>query len=101
MGNYYLLCDGANELLFTENETNNERIFSLPNKSPYVKDGIHNFVVHNQTSAVNSAQTGTKAAAHYSLSLAAHGHTDVCLLLSNQKPISAAKNMTFSSKSFD
>ena len=102
MGNHYLLCDGANELLFTENETNNEQIFSMPNKSPYVKDGINNYLVHRQATAVNSTtQSGTKAAAHYFLSLAAHGHTEVCLLLSNQKAIAPAKSTKFSSKSFD
>jgi hypothetical protein len=101
MGDYYMLCDGAKELLFTENETNSQRIFNLPNKSAFVKDGINNYVINNQASAVNSAQTGTKAAAHYCLSLAAHGHAEVCLLLSNQKPISAAKSTTYSGKSFD
>src|SRR5262250_3141538 len=84
IGNYYLLCDEASELLFTENETNNMRIFGMPNKSPYVKDGINNYIVHQQASAVNSGRTGTKAAAHYFLSLAAHGRTEVCLLLSDQ-----------------
>ena len=42
LGDYYLVCEGADRLLFTENETNNERIFGLPNASPYVKDGINN-----------------------------------------------------------
>ena len=56
-------------LLFTENETNNLRIFETPNASPYVKDGINNFLVHRQPLAVNPAGIGTKAAAHYQLSV--------------------------------
>ena len=101
IGDHYLLCDGANKLLFTENETNNERIFGVPNQSRYMKDGVNNYLVHNQASAINPAQCGTKAAAHYFLFLAGHGQTEVCLLLSNQKPIETAKGTKFSGKSFD
>ena len=52
-------------LLFTENETNYERIFGTPNAAPYVKDGINNCVVQGQQDAVNPERRGTKAAAHY------------------------------------
>jgi hypothetical protein len=65
LGEQYLHCDGAPTLLFTENETNTERIFGVPNHSPYVKDGINNYFVQGQTCAVNPEQKGTKAAAHY------------------------------------
>jgi hypothetical protein len=60
LGDYYLVCDGANRLLFTENETNNERIFGLPSASPYVKDGINNYVVHQQFLAVNPELRGNQ-----------------------------------------
>ena len=66
-----LACEGEPVLLFTENETNNERIFGTPNQSPYVKDGFDNYVVHGQHEAVNPQQTGTKAAALYSLNVGA------------------------------
>ncbi|NJN85930.1 MAG: glucosidase [Leptolyngbyaceae cyanobacterium SL_7_1] len=66
-------------LLFTENETNYQRIFAAQNHSPYVKDGIDQYIVHGQTDAVNPAQVGTKAAADYSLTLAA-GETQVIQL---------------------
>ena len=56
-------------LLFTENETNTQRIFGVPNRTPYVKDGINDYVVHGQQDAVNPEQTGTKAAAHYRLTV--------------------------------
>src|SRR5271170_174277 len=67
LGERYLYCEGDAELLFTENETNNERIFGTPNALPYVKDGINNFVVQGQRDAVNPERLGTKAAAHYQL----------------------------------
>ena len=51
-------------LLFTENETNTQRIFGVPNRSPHVKDGINNYVVDGQKDAINPEQKGTKAAAH-------------------------------------
>ena len=65
LGSFSLYCDGTPPLLFTENETNNERIFGTPNASPYVKDGINDYVVAGRQEAVNPNQTGTKAAAHY------------------------------------
>src|SRR5215813_1233135 len=65
LGERVLSCDGAPALLFTENETNSERLFSLPNRTPYVKDGIGNYIVHGKQDSVNPAQRGTKAAAHY------------------------------------
>jgi hypothetical protein len=71
LGKRYLYCEDRPELLFTENETNQERIFGTPNSSPYVKDGINNALVNGQSEAVNPAQTGTKAAAHYHLELEA------------------------------
>jgi hypothetical protein len=69
LGERYLYCDGAAELLFTENETNNQKLFNGMNRTPYVKDGIHEFVVHGNSGAVNPARTGTKAAAHYQLTV--------------------------------
>ncbi|MEM6426972.1 MAG: glucosidase, partial [Cyanobacteria bacterium P01_D01_bin.128] len=51
--------------LFTENETNFKTLFGAENSSPYVKDGIHRAVIHNETEAVNPAQTGTKVSVHH------------------------------------
>ncbi|MFD8566976.1 glucosidase [Streptomyces sp. NPDC059639] len=67
LGSYDLRCADAPRLLFTENETNNERLFHTPNASPYVKDGIGRYVVEGEGTAVNPEREGTKAAAHYSL----------------------------------
>ena len=64
-GKRWLICEGAPELLFTENETNSKRLFGVDNRSDYVKDGINDYVVHRSRDAVNPAGTGTKAAALY------------------------------------
>ena len=61
----YLYVDGEAALLFTENDTNLERIYGAPNGASYVKDGIHLAVVNGQTEKVNPEQTGTKAAAQF------------------------------------
>jgi hypothetical protein len=79
IGNRYLYFEGNVPLLFTENETNTERLFGLANSSPYVKDGINNYLVSQQFSAVNSAHTGTKMAAHYERTLE-RGETQVVRL---------------------
>ena len=71
LGERYLYCEGDVPLLFTENETNNERIFGTPNAGPYVKDGINNYVVDGKQDAVNPQNTGTKAAAHYQVNVGA------------------------------
>ena len=68
---YYLYCEGPVPLLFTENETNNARLFGTANQSPYVKDGIDEYVVHGKSDAVNPGRVGTKAAAHYELNVPA------------------------------
>ncbi len=71
LGERFLACEGAAALLFTENETNAARLFGAPNRTPYVKDGINDYVVHGRGEAVNPAHTGTKAAAHYPLTVEA------------------------------
>ena len=70
LGDWLLCADASAELLFCENETNNERLFGAPNASPYVKDGINDFVVHGTAGAVNPERTGTKVAADHVLELA-------------------------------
>ena len=82
LGDFTLQCTGADELVFTENETNTERLFQQPNQSPYTKCGIHRYLVDGEHKAVNPAQRGTKASAIYNLSLAAHGSTTIQCRLS-------------------
>jgi hypothetical protein len=92
LGERYLYCEGDVPLLFTENETNNERIFGTPNLSPYVKDGINNYVVAGNQGAVNPTKAGTKSAAEYQLTLGA-GRTASreCLLIRAERRWSSAK----------
>jgi hypothetical protein len=70
LGDYQLHCEGARELLFTENETNVSSLFGAPNAGRFVKDGINAFIVDGDATAVNPEWTGTKGAAHYALNLA-------------------------------
>jgi hypothetical protein len=83
LGNFSLHCEGNPRLLFTENDTNNERLFSTPNATPYVKDGVDNYVVSGGQEAVNPNQTGTKAAAHYQVNVGAGATSVIRLWLSD------------------
>ena len=82
-GGFRLHCDGNPRLLFTENDTNNERIFGTPNASPYVKDAFNAYVVAGRQEAVNPNQTGTKTAAHYRLDVDPGKTAVIRLRLSN------------------
>jgi len=84
LGEYWLACDGQPTLLFTDNETNFSRLWNVPNRTPYVKDGINNAVVSRQSGAVNPDGTGTKAAAHYSFVVPPGETRAVLLRLSRQ-----------------
>jgi hypothetical protein len=86
LGEYTLFCDGAPELLFTENESNLQRLWGQPNASPWVKDAFHEYVVSGNTGAVNPAKTGTKAAARYILDIPAGGSATIHLRLSAASP---------------
>jgi hypothetical protein len=86
LGARYLYCEAASSLLFTENETNQERLFGLPNPTPFVKDGIHNYLVHNQVGAVNPLQKGTRAAPCYKITISPGEQSVVRLRLSDTPP---------------
>jgi hypothetical protein len=60
LGDYFLYGDGPAEKLFCDNDTNALRVFGQPSQG-YSKDAFHQYVVANDHSAVNPAQTGTKA----------------------------------------
>ena len=81
-----LYCEGDVPLLFTENETNNERLFGTPNASRYVKDGINSYVVQGNRNSVNPEKTGTKSAAHYQLIVGAGQTATIRLRLSDLAP---------------
>ena len=83
LGTYTLHAEDADDLIFTENETNGERLFDWPLETPYVKDSFHRYVIDGETDAVNPAQQGTKAAAVYRLDLEAGETKSVRLRLSS------------------
>src|SRR5208283_4922705 len=68
-GRRWLYGEGKPKLLFTENETNCRRLYGTANPAACVKDGIHDYVIHGEQSAIFAEPKGTKAAAHYSLTL--------------------------------
>jgi hypothetical protein len=62
LGQYHLALEGAGEALFTENETNSQKLFNRPNRTPYVKDAFHRYLIEGDKASVNPALTGTKVA---------------------------------------
>lgn len=93
LGERYFYAEGSPELLFTENETNTQRLVGTPNATPYVKDAFDNYVVHGKKDAVNPAKTGTKVAARYTLTVAAGKSQTVRLRLTDQVEKDIKKSM--------
>ncbi|MGF1991636.1 MAG: MGH1-like glycoside hydrolase domain-containing protein [Nostoc sp. ZfuVER08] len=83
LGMRWLYCQQATEVLFTENETNSQKLFGYSNASAYVKDGINDYIVQGLKAAVNPDKIGTKAAANYILTVGAGETKIVKLRLSN------------------
>ena len=83
MGKRWLYCEGAPELLFTENETNRQRLFGVENPCPCVKDGIHDYIVNGQRDAVAPELMGTKAVAHYRVEIPAGESVTIRLRLTD------------------
>ena len=83
LGQSWFYCQTPSELLFTENETNKKQLFNVKNASPYVKDAFHRYVIEGEETAINPAQTGTKAAAHYRLQLESGESQTIQMRLSN------------------
>jgi mannosylglycerate hydrolase MGH1-like protein len=100
LGRRYLHAEPGATLLFTENETNTERIFGTPNRSPYVKDAFHEYVVRGNSAGVNAALRGTKAAARYRLTIPAGDSARIRLRLTDnafasKDPLSEDFDRTF------
>lgn len=86
-GKRWLLCQAASRLLFTENETNFEQLFGQGNRTPYVKDAFHKYIVGGKKDAVNPAEQGTKAAADYPLQVAPGQSVTLRLRLTDLEPL--------------
>ena len=87
-GKRWLLCAGHPQLLFTENETNFQRLFGGTNRS-YVKDAFHTYVIRGDKAAVNPGQVGTKMAALYQLELGDGESVTLKLRLTDMEPLGA------------
>ena len=85
-GTRWLGCEGNPPLLFTENETNRQQLFAVPNLSAYAKDGINDYIVLGHPAAVNPSQTGTKAAAYYQYEIAPGANVSLRLRLTDVQP---------------
>jgi hypothetical protein len=81
LGKYWLYCGGAPELMFTDNETNTQRLWGQPGASVCVKDAFHDYLIAGNIGAVNPDRAGTKAAAHYTLDVPSGGSQTVYLRL--------------------
>jgi hypothetical protein len=98
LGDYRFVVDvdptsgGQPELLFTENDTNSQRLFGVPNATPYVKDAFHEYVVHGRVDRVNPERRGTKAAALYRLWVPAGGEVRLRMRLTAADEISADRS---------
>jgi hypothetical protein len=83
-GRRWLHCDGNPALLFTDNETNSERLFGYAGAA-YTKDAFHRFVIDGDTAAVNPQERGTKGAARYALRLDPEERVTVRLRLNDSE----------------
>ncbi len=90
LGQRFLYCEGAGELLFTDNETNVYRLWGQPNPTQFQKDGINDYIVQGRTDAVNPAKKGTKAAAHTLLNVGPGQSATLRLRLTSQAPAELA-----------
>jgi len=92
LGKMVLIYEGKPAPLFTENETNYQKLFGASNAGPYVKDGINDYVVEGRKEAVNSESKGTKAALHYILRIKPAARAVIQLRLANSLPESNSLN---------
>jgi len=83
LGKRWLYCDESPEVLFTENETNLQRLYGVENRCKCVKDGINDYIVNRKQDAVAPMPMGTKAAAHYKLQVPAGGSVTIRLRLTD------------------
>src|SRR5579859_504253 len=81
LGKFQLEFEAGAELLFTENETNFERLYGLRTGKLYVKDSFHDYIIHGLREAVNPGGVGTKAAVYYKLELPVGGRREITLRL--------------------
>src|SRR6202022_2906192 len=84
LGDYTLSCEAADELLFTNNDSNMQRLFGVPNATPYVKDAFNEYLIHGNHAAINPERTGTKSAALYTRTIASGAAITIRLRLTKE-----------------
>ncbi len=82
LGSYFLYGRQPAEVLYTENESNGQRLWGVANASPYAKDAFHRRVIAGEVDAINPARQGTKFAAWHKLTVAGGQHARIDLVLS-------------------
>jgi hypothetical protein len=88
-GKRWMLCEGDPETLFTENETNNERLYGQKSVTPFVKDGFHRYLINREQGCINPDRAGTKFAAHYTFNLQPGECETIRLRLTDRKIVPA------------
>jgi hypothetical protein len=88
LGTHTLYGEQPAVLLFTENESNSERLWGLPNAEPYVKDAFHRYLIAGETTAVNPERQGTKACALYRFTAGPGGQAGPVRLVLSRKALS-------------
>src|ERR1700676_453350 len=96
----WLIAEGTPQLLFTDNETNFKRLFGVENRATHLKDAFHDYLIAENESVVNPAETGTKAAALYRFEIPAGGSATVRLRLTDTNPTGASIQAPFSEAPF-
>jgi hypothetical protein len=99
LGDHTLSCDGKPEMLFCDNETNARRLYGQADSQGFFKDGLDEYVVHGNQSAVNPNRTGTKAGALYKLTIPAGGSTSVRLRLESERGLQSASQYELNRRS--
>jgi hypothetical protein len=89
-GQRWLVVEGQAELLFTENETNSERLYQSKSRTPYVKDAFHRYVIGGERKAVNPTMAGTKSAAHFASEVPAGKNWTIQLRFLDRNPVTGA-----------
>jgi len=102
LGPYYLYFQPPAYCLFTENETNTEKLSGTPNKTPFVKDAFHDAVIHKKNQELlKQKKSGTKFAPVYHYNIEPGGTRSIYLRLSNKitdNPFSGATAGIFASR---
>lgn len=87
LGKWYLYYEDDHKLLFCENSSNDEKLYNSPNKERYTKDGINDYIVHNNVNAIDSSETGTKAAVKYEFNIEGQQSVSLRLRLKNSEDL--------------